>query len=74
MREYFTVPEAASYLRVSKQLLDKLRHFGGGPVYIRVTQRAIRYERAALDVWMRERRQTACSDYRDGDGDGEEAA
>jgi excisionase family DNA binding protein len=63
MRDYLTVKEAADYLRVSKGTLDKFRHFGGGPAFIRVTTRTIRYERAALDAWMAERRQTACADY-----------
>lgn len=66
-KRYFTVREAADYLRVSKQTLDKFRHFGGGPDYIRVTARSIRYERAALDAWMAGRRQTAVAEYRDGE-------
>ena len=65
MRDYLTVKEAADYLRVSKGTLDKFRHFGGGPAFIRVTARAIRYERAALDRWMAERRQSAVADYRE---------
>ena len=65
--EYLTVKEAAEYLRLAPQTLDKFRHFGGGPEYIRVTARAIRYERAALDAWMAERRQTACADYMGGE-------
>lgn len=64
MNQYLTVKEAAEYLRLSKPTLDKFRHFGGGPEFIRVTARAIRYERRALDAWMNERRQTACADYR----------
>lgn len=65
MADYLTVKDAAEYLRVSKQTLDKFRHFGGGPAFIRITARAIRYERSALDAWMAERRQTSCADYRE---------
>lgn len=66
MNQYLTVKEAAEYLRLSKPTLDKFRHFGGGPEYILVTARAVRYERATLDAWMAARRQTSCADYRDG--------
>jgi hypothetical protein len=42
--------EAAAYLRLSKSTLAKYRHFGGGPVYIKIG-RAVRYRRRKLDVW-----------------------
>jgi excisionase family DNA binding protein len=67
MRDYLTVKDAAAYLRVSKGTLDKFRHFGGGPEFIRVTARTIRYERGALDAWMAERRQAACAEYMGGE-------
>lgn len=62
---YLTVKEAAQYLRVSPQTLDKLRHYGGGPEFIRIGARTIRYDRAALDAWMNARRASAVADYRE---------
>lgn len=62
---YLTVKEAAQYLRVSSQTLDKLRHYGGGPEFVRISARCIRYERAALDAWMTSRRASAVADYRE---------
>ena len=63
---YLDTSQAASHLGVSRQFLEKLRHTGGGPEFIRVTKRCIRYECAALDQWMAERTAQAVSDYRDG--------
>ena len=63
---YLTAKEAAQYLRVSPGTLDKLRHYGGGPEFIRVSARTIRYERSALDAWMNARRASAVADYRAG--------
>ncbi|UOM34870.1 AlpA family transcriptional regulator [Acuticoccus sp. I52.16.1] len=62
---YFTVDEAGRYTRTSRQFLDKLRHTGGGPEYLRLSPRAIRYEKAALDAWMQARRCSAVADYRE---------
>ena len=39
----FTVMEAAEYLRVSKNYLDKLRVSGGGPVFVRLGRRKVLY-------------------------------
>lgn len=62
--QYFTVKEAADYLRLTPGTLDKLRHYGGGPEFVRISARCIRYERAALDAWMNVRRCASVSDYR----------
>jgi excisionase family DNA binding protein len=66
MSDYLTVKEAADYLRLGPQTLNKFRHFGSGPQFVRVTARAIRYRRADLDQWMAERLAASCADYRDG--------
>jgi excisionase family DNA binding protein len=44
--------DAASYLGVSPSLLNKLRLTGGGPQFVRLAGRAIRYRRADLDAWI----------------------
>jgi excisionase family DNA binding protein len=45
------VPEAADYVGISKSTLDKLRCYGGGPVYIKVGARVV-YDRTDLDQWL----------------------
>lgn len=47
-----TTKEAAAYLQLSPSLLNKLRLTGGGPVFVRLAGRAIRYRRADLDAWI----------------------
>jgi excisionase family DNA binding protein len=44
--------EAAEWLGVSESLLHKLRLTGGGPVFVRLAGRAIRYRKADLDAWV----------------------
>ena len=62
-----TSKEAAAYLRVSKSYLDKLRVYGGGPVFIRLGKRKILYRKSALDFWAGQRRFGSTSEYRDDD-------
>ena len=51
MSRNIRVKEAAHYMGLSKSLLDKLRHFGGGPRYFKIG-RAVVYSTADLDSWM----------------------
>ena len=45
------VPQAATYTSLSKSSLDKLRVYGGGPLYIKAGARVV-YDRADLDIWL----------------------
>jgi predicted DNA-binding transcriptional regulator AlpA len=49
------VPAAAEYCQIAKSTLDKLRVYGGGPIFIRVGKRII-YDRADLDTWLLDRK------------------
>jgi hypothetical protein len=45
-------PDAyATYTNLSKSSLDKLRVYGGGPLYIKVGARVV-YDRVDLDTWL----------------------
>jgi hypothetical protein len=46
---------AARYIGLSKSTLEKSRLYGGGPPFVRVTSRAIRYRVQDLDAWMHDR-------------------
>jgi hypothetical protein len=50
--------EAASHLRLSASTLNKLRIFGGGPVYSKIGGRVV-YQLADLDRWVAERRRVS---------------
>jgi excisionase family DNA binding protein len=54
------VTQAAKYIGVSKSTLDKLRVYGGGPVYLKLGKRVI-YDRADLDRWLSEKRRASTS-------------
>jgi excisionase family DNA binding protein len=60
--KYISTPEAAEYLGVSESYLNKARHFGRGPPYVRFG-RAIRYSRDVLDDWAEQRTTTGIRDY-----------
>lgn len=52
--EYLRTAQAAQYLSVSRQYLESTRRRGDGPPLVRLG-RTIRYRRAALDAWMKNR-------------------
>jgi predicted DNA-binding transcriptional regulator AlpA len=45
------VSQAAAYLGISKSLLDKLRCYGGGPIYAKLGASVI-YSTDDLDAWL----------------------
>lgn len=55
------VKKAAEYLGVSKSLLDKLRCYGGGPVYAKLGATVL-YTTADLDDWVASKRVAANDD------------
>ena len=44
-------PEAAALLGLKKPTLEKWRVQGGGPVYLRVGKKAIRYRRSDIEAF-----------------------
>lgn len=59
---YLTTKQAAEYLGVSRSWLEKLRVFGGGPAFYRVSSRRVLYQRAGLDAWVARHRMNSTSD------------
>jgi len=57
-----TEEEAARLLRLSARTMQRMRLDGGGPVFVRLTDRRIGYTRAGLDAWIGERVATSTSD------------
>lgn len=57
-----TTPEAAHLLGLSPRTLESLRLRGGGPVFIAVTAKAVRYRRRDLEDLILTRRRTSTSD------------
>lgn len=57
-----TDKEAARITGLSYRTLQKLRTKGGGPLFVRYSNRAIRYRRADLERWMEERVRCSTSD------------
>lgn len=61
MKDMLDVNGAASYLRLAKQTLNKLRSVGGSPPYYKAGRRVL-YDRAELDRWLDARRRRSTSD------------
>ena len=56
-----SVEAAAHYTGISASTLNKLRVFGGGPVFLKLGRR-VAYDVADLDAWLAERRRRSTSD------------
>lgn len=56
-------PAAASYVGIAASTLAKLRCFGGGPRYSKISPRIVIYDRADLDTWLNERRYGSTREY-----------
>lgn len=54
--------EAADYLGYSVRALQNWRHRGGGPPFIKVSSRTVRYRRRELDDWANARLVKSTSD------------
>ena len=54
--------KAAIILEVTPRCLENWRHRGGGPNFIRISARCIRYRRSDLNKWIAERVRTSTSD------------
>ncbi len=62
--------EAAFLLGLSPRTLEALRLRGGGPPYIQVTPKAVRYRRRDLDAWLDARQRVSTSDPGPSDPEG----
>ena len=57
-----TEAEAARLIGFTQRFLQQRRYTGGGPRYIRVSARAIRYRPEDLEAWAAERIRSSTSD------------
>ena len=53
--EYMSVQDVAAYTSLTPDFWNKLRCDGGGPRYVKISARVIRYRRSDVDAWMEER-------------------
>lgn len=53
--------EASAFLGYTTRALQNWRQRGGGPLYVRVSGRSIRYRRRDLVVWIEARLKTSTS-------------
>ena len=53
--ETLRVADAACYTGLSKSTLDKLRVYGGGPLYLKLGKRVV-YDRVDLDTWLADKK------------------
>ncbi len=61
-KTYLDPKEAAAHGPYSESTLAKLRCYGGGPEYIRVSARKVVYKRETFDAWLNEK--TRATTYR----------
>jgi predicted DNA-binding transcriptional regulator AlpA len=61
-RLLLTEDEAADLIGFTARFLQERRHRGGGPKFVKVSARAVRYRPADLNEWAAERVRTSTSD------------
>ncbi len=54
-----TETQAAQFLGYTNRALQNWRHRGGGPCFVKVSERSIRYRRRDLMTWVNERLQNS---------------
>lgn len=54
--------DAAQFLDVSVRFLENRRYLGGGPPFVRLSSRAVRYRREDLEQWIAGRTFTSTSE------------
>lgn len=54
--------DAATYVGLKKNTLEKRRVYGNGPIFTRYSKRAVRYRLEDLDVWIAEHRAASTSE------------
>lgn len=55
--------EAADFLGLSDRTLQGFRQDGGGPRFVRISSRCIRYKRAWLQEWAEAKAASSTSEY-----------
>ena len=60
--QLLTEVEVAHLLQLKPRALQAWRVRGGGPAFIRISGRAIRYRRSDLEQWILEHRRESTSD------------
>ena len=62
-----SVERAAHHIGLSVSTLNKLRVFGGGPVFLKLGRR-VAYDLTDLDAWLATKRRRSTSDTGEGQG------
>ena len=61
--DLLSTTEVAVWLGISPQFLEIGRHRGYGPRYVRLSPRRVRYRRADVLAWLRQRTHAATREY-----------
>lgn len=61
-QELITTETAARFVHLTPRKLEAFRQTGGGPRYVRISSRCIRYRRADLRQWAEARLASSTSD------------
>lgn len=62
LNQLLTESEAAGYLNLSKNTLRRWRVIGNGPVFVKISEGAIRYDQGDLVNWSNSRKVSSTSE------------
>jgi hypothetical protein len=61
--DLLTTAKAAEWLGVSPQWLETRRSYGGGPPFVRISPKVVRYPRGGLRSWLNQRAHARTAEY-----------
>jgi predicted DNA-binding transcriptional regulator AlpA len=61
--ELLSTDETAQWLEVSTQWLEIMRGRSGGPRFVRISPRIVKYRRADVRLWLRQRSHASTKEY-----------
>jgi len=63
MENNLTTAQAAAVVGLRKNTLEKFRCFGGGPPYVKIGKKSVRYRRMDLESWLETQLVSSTSEY-----------
>jgi predicted DNA-binding transcriptional regulator AlpA len=67
MKQRLNTQEAAEYVGVTKRMLQDLRTSGGGPRFMKLSSKTIRYDLIDIDIWIERKKRRSTVDKEEPD-------
>jgi predicted DNA-binding transcriptional regulator AlpA len=65
--ELWTTQQVAAFLQLSERTLEESRTTGNGPLFVKLSRKAVRYRPADVHNWIASRVRKSTAEYKDGE-------